>query len=104
MDLQFEIDFVDVGEDSYVAFHILNGDFQDHIFFLGDLEKVDEFSYSYAKLDPEATGVLPALEPTKESSELAIALKDFFTHNREQIVDNYIKMLYNGKIKMQGRE
>ena len=94
--LEFEVSFVqDYMKEEWVCFHILNGDFRDYVFFLGELDNPEQFAYSHAQLN-ENGGEIEVLPPTEASSRLAISLNDFFIANREKLVDNFKQSLYNG--------
>lgn len=124
-ELDFQISITKDSVDSdgvWVSYILKNGDFAGHLFSLKHPVSTfnDEVSVTYfyakldpgsqevsevldspkmiqpfIKLDPKPTPVVEALEPTKESDEMAVRLSIFTQENFDALLYNYQKVFYN---------
>lgn len=94
-DLHFEVSYhEDENNEVWWSFRLVGGGFDNHVFFITDMECVDGLSYCYAKLNPQGREA-ETLEPTPQSNHIAMCLKDFFLQNRKEVVEHCNKRLYN---------
>ena len=88
----------DAAGNVWFCFKIESGLYQDYLFMIA-AKSPDEMQYIYAKLDERDGEELKNLEPTEESSRLAILLMDYVVESQVKMLDDLKHPMYNKRIK-----